>query len=382
LNAIPTNIQPPHDPDVERGVLGACMAWPDLLEPVLSACCPDDFYDATNAAIAGAIVAINAESVPVTPLTVATKLPNARAGAGMSIREYLDAITETAPALGVVALARSIADMRLRREGIAAAQDVIEGLSMPALGVLEAVRPLQEVSERAAAMIGKRQMVPVREAADAMLRTASDRAAGRAVVAATTGISLLDEAIGGLQGGNLIVYAGRPGMGKTALLMTTALRAALQGRPAIVFSLEMTQESLLQRLGTDLAFDANSAHPLSYSWFYNGSARHEDIALMGEALKRLPENLYVFRPRTSQHPRDCRPGPCASRQEQCHGRGDYRLSPESERQRPLQGQQGSRGHGDFGGGQGPSHAAEVACGGWCPAQPGCGSPGRKAADAF
>jgi replicative DNA helicase len=294
LNATPINIQPPHDADVERGVLGACMAWPELLEPVLAACCPDDFYDVTNAAIAGAVVAVHAEAVPVTPLTVATKLPNARAGAGMSIREYLDAITETAPALGVVALARSIADMRIRREGIAAAQEVIEGLSHPAMGVLDAVRPLQEVAERAATMIGKRQVVPVREAADAMLRNASDRAAGRAVVAATTGVNILDEAIGGLQGGDMIVYAGRPGMGKSALLMSTALRAAMEGRPSLFFSLEMTQERLLQRIGCDLDFDQNPSQPLSYSWFRNGTAKHDDIGRLGEALKRLPDGLVIY----------------------------------------------------------------------------------------
>jgi replicative DNA helicase len=184
--------------------------------------------------------------------------------------------------------------MRLRREAIGAASDAQQDLKDPAYSVLDCLGPVLEVADRAAATVGKRQHVPVREAADAMLRAASDRAAGRAVVAATTGLNLLDEAIGGLQGGDLIVMAGRPGMGKSALLATTALRAAMEGRPALFFSLEMTQERLLQRIGCDLDYDAHSHRPLSYSWFRNGSAKHEDVARLGEALKRLPESLTIF----------------------------------------------------------------------------------------
>jgi replicative DNA helicase len=284
----------PENAEVEQGVLGALMAWPEKLEPILAACCPDDFYNATNAAIAGAIVTLHADNIPVTPLTVATKLANVLVGDGMSLREYLNIISEQAPVLGVVELARSLADMRLRRDGIAAAQEAQEALSVTSYGLLDGLRPVLDVADRAAAAVGKRQHMPIREAADLMLRNASDRASGRAVVAATTGVNLLDEAIGGLQGGDLVVYGGRPGMGKSALLMTTALRAAMEGRPAIVFSLEMTQERLLQRIGCDLDFDEHTSRPLSYSWFRNGTAKHDDIARLGEALKRLPETLTIF----------------------------------------------------------------------------------------
>lgn len=297
MNAItsqPQGTKLPEDIKVEQSVLGACMAWPELLEPIIAACGPDDFFHNPHTPIMQAILAVHADSVPVTPLTVSTKLPNAALGDGVSIRDYLEALSEQAPAGGCVALAKSIADMRLRRDGIAAAQSTLEALTSPAFGVLEAIRPIQDLADKAAEMAGKRNFVPVREAADAMLRNASDRAAGRGAVAATTGVNILDEAIGGLQGGDLVVLAGRPGMGKSALLMTTALRAAMEGRPSLVFSLEMTQERLLQRLGCDLDFDENPGRPLSYSWFRNGTARHEDIARLGEALKRLPESLTIF----------------------------------------------------------------------------------------
>lgn len=293
ISPISDGVKLPENFEAERAVLGACLAYPELLEPVLAACGPDDFFHSPHPAIAEAIAAVHGESVPVTPLTVSTKLA-AKANDGFDVRGYLNILCETAPAMGIVPLARSLADMRLRREGLAATQTVQEGLSSPALGVLEAVKPLLELADRAADLAGKRQFTPVREAADAMLRNASDRASGRAVVAATTGINILDETIGGLQGGNLIVYAGRPGMGKTALMATTALRAAMDGNPVLFFSLEMTQEQLIQRIACDLDYDENPGKPLSYSWLYNGTMKHDQIAQLGEALKRLPSNLTIY----------------------------------------------------------------------------------------
>jgi replicative DNA helicase len=296
MSAIPANSQAvtlPENFQIEASVLGACMAWPDALDQLLRACCPDDFYHQPNPHIAAVIVALHGEGVPVTPLTVSTRFAH-KPAEDFDIRAYLNTLCDMAPAIGSVPLARSLADMRMRREGIAAAQDAQEMLASGAVGLLESLKPLMEVADRAAAAIGKRQFTPVRQAADEMLRAASDRAAGRAVVAATTGVGAVDKAIGGLQGGDLVVVAGRPGMGKSALLMTAALRSALEGRPTIVFSLEMTQERLLQRLGCDLDFDQNPGRPLSYSWFRNGTARHDDIARLGEALQRLPESLTIF----------------------------------------------------------------------------------------
>jgi replicative DNA helicase len=76
--------------------------------------------------------------------------------------------------------------------------------------------------------------------------------------------------------------------------MTTAIRSAMEGRPVLFFSLEMTQERLLQRVGCDLDYDENPRSPLSYSWFRNGSAKHEDIRRLAQALVRLPESLTIF----------------------------------------------------------------------------------------
>jgi len=63
-----------------------------------------------------------------------------------------------------------------------------------------------------------------------------------------TGIRQFDRHTGGLQSGELYIMAGRPGMGKTALMMTWALNIAMSGIPVGVFSLEMTAEEISMRL--------------------------------------------------------------------------------------------------------------------------------------
>lgn len=287
-------VKPPESVDLEQAVLGACFAYPDLIDAIIGAVTPDDFFHEPHPGVMEAIIALHSEKVPVTALTVAAKLGADAAIQRIGGKDYLDAMRQVTPVSGSVAMARNLADMRLRRDAIDAAQQVQQALASPSCGIIEAMRPMLDMADHAAGMLGKREFVSIRDAADAMLRSASDRAAGRCEVAATTGVNMLDEAIGGLQGGDLIVYAGRPGMGKSALLMTSALRTAMDGRPVLFFSLEMTQERLLQRIGCDLDYDENPGHPLSYSWFRNGSAKHEDIARLGEGLKRLPDTLTIY----------------------------------------------------------------------------------------
>jgi replicative DNA helicase len=279
--------------DTEQAVLGACFRRPEMLDEILSICPASEFVHTPHGAIAECIHRARAEGLPVTPLVIATRLTADPTFIEAGGKEYLEAMQGAAPASGIITLARTLVDMRLRREAGDAAKITQEALADPGRGIMEALRPVLEMADHAAEVLGKREAVSITDSANAMLREAQDRAAGRAPLAATTGLSKLDDAIGGLQGGDLIVFAGRPGMGKSALLMTTALRAAMQARPVICFSLEMTAPRLLQRIGCDLYYDQNAANPLSYSWFRNGTADHEQIAFLGEALRALPECLRL-----------------------------------------------------------------------------------------
>jgi len=293
-SSLPAGVPLPENVDLEQAVLGALLCGRDQIDEIIGACRPSDFFHDPHPAIAEAVWSLYDEKSPITPLSVNVRLENRHILDELGGHAYLGSLALAAPAGGSVALARSLADLRMRRDAILAAQQTQEGLAQGNTAILDAMKPVLASADYVASQLGKRKFVPIRQAADEMLQRAQERAEGKSVVAATTGLEALDKAIGGLQGGDLVVYAGRPGMGKTALMGTTALRAAMVDRPVLFFSLEMTQEALLHRIGTDLDYDGHSDRPLSYSWFRNGSIRSHEIERMALAMRDLPESLTII----------------------------------------------------------------------------------------
>lgn len=293
MNAAAHNIMP-EDVELEQAIIGLCLKEPGAVDLLANNCSADDFYHVPHDAIVQAIFDLHGMQSPVTPLTVGARLKADSRFNEVGGREYLANAMLWAPHGNVVALARGLVDLRLRRDAIQAIHDSESALCRPDIPVLEAMRPSLEAADHAAAVLGKREFINIRDAAAEMLARAEKVAGGEKVVSCTTGLETLDSAIGGLQAGDLIVCAGRPGMGKSSLLATAALRTAMTGRPVLFFSLEMTQERLLQRIGCDLDFDQNPDHPLSYSWFRNGSASSRDVGRLAEGLQRLPDSLTIF----------------------------------------------------------------------------------------
>src|SRR5216117_1233864 len=101
---------------------------------------------------------------------------------------------------------------------------------------------------------------------------------GKSITGISTGYGELDKLLSGLQPSELIILAARPSQGKTALALNFAENIAIRGgRPVAVFSLEMSKESLLQRLVASVAqVDAHK--------FRSGHLNREDWRRMTEAL--------------------------------------------------------------------------------------------------
>jgi replicative DNA helicase len=101
---------------------------------------------------------------------------------------------------------------------------------------------------------------------------------GKSITGITTGYGELDKLLSGLQPSELIILAARPSHGKTALALNLAENIAIRGGlPVAVFSLEMSKESLLQRLVASVAqVDAHK--------FRSGHLSREDWKRMTEAL--------------------------------------------------------------------------------------------------
>jgi replicative DNA helicase len=103
----------------------------------------------------------------------------------------------------------------------------------------------------------------------------------------TTGFGDLDARTGGFQRGELVILAGRPGMGKSALAISSARQSAEAGHAGIYFSLEMTAKALSGRALTDAIFDHND--PIAYSDAVAGS-------LSNAQAQRIVDAQREFRP--------------------------------------------------------------------------------------
>ena len=148
--------------------------------------------------------------------------------------------------------AETIRDAAVRRSLVEAGQSVVEAAMNADPG-----QPIEEVVASAEAAVAavssglvmSRTLVPVSSALDGALAQAEAafKANGR-IIGAPTGLADLDRKLGGLHKGNLIVLAGRPAMGKTAMATGFARATAEAGRPVVFFSLEMSADEIGLRM--------------------------------------------------------------------------------------------------------------------------------------
>lgn len=245
-----------------------------------------------------AICDLAALGMSIDPLTVKAKIGAALDAFGGV--QYLANLVQAAPAASdtfrqdVGSYARMVRDATRRRRIDDALADAREKLKSASTPLSEAVR-----SVSAACDAIHDQSAPSASTSESGIEMAAEleRAYfGERVPSVPTGIATLDQEMGGLYGGELVIAAGRPGMGKTALLLSIAYRAALAGHPVIFFSLEMRRKPLLQRLACDIDYDRNANLPCLLYTRCRTPQRlgRGEIQRYAEAMIDLPPNLHIY----------------------------------------------------------------------------------------
>jgi replicative DNA helicase len=281
------NIPPLEDLAVEQALLGAILVDNVHLPIAQSEISPDDFSDPLHGRIFETMCewSREADGRTISPLTFSVAM---RDDPGILTigPDYFHALAGAAPALpNVRQLASIVRDFAIRRQAAAECRDATEALatSQP---VSQALRGLVVVADRAAQAATRRRPQQAYSVATDILAKAERYAAGEKVAAVTTGLPLLDDAIGGMQGGDLIIVPGRSGMGKSALKGGISLRAAMAMHPTLVFSLEMKNAQWVERLLTDLDYEAameNGWEPVEYQKFRKGRLTQDEIGRMAQA---------------------------------------------------------------------------------------------------
>ena len=242
---------PPYSSEAEAAVLGGILLNNDVLYAVQDGLRPEDFYVENHRRIYNAIQELSKQGLPVDHVTLGNELGKRDDLEKMGGAAALDGLTDrVATVANVEHYARIVREKAAIRRMIYAAQQVVaEGFGEvdDAEGFLDASesKVFQAAQQRIGA--GYTHLAPVvRKAFDEL-----DAARGHKgeVTGLATGYDRLDKLTAGLQPSDLVIVAGRPAMGKTALALNIAFNSAQEtGRPAIIFSLEMSKDQLVRRM--------------------------------------------------------------------------------------------------------------------------------------
>lgn len=251
---------PPHSAEAEQAVLGGLMLDGSSWDRISGRVQEEDFYRPDHRLIFRAISSLADADSPCDVLTVSEWLEGrgeVEAAGGLA---YLGELAEHTPsAANVAAYADIVRERALRREMIAAGSTIADS------AYRTGGRPIAEVVEAAEQTV---YAIANRRRAGSEgpepLHAVLPRAMGRidelyrtqgSVTGVSSGFTDLDRLTAGLQNGDLIVVAGRPSMGKTALAANLVEAAAIGGRklPAVVFSMEMSSVQLANRFLASLS---------------------------------------------------------------------------------------------------------------------------------
>jgi replicative DNA helicase len=247
---------PPHNDDAEMSALGCMILSDRAAETVQSLLTEDDFYRPAHREIFRAVRQLMLSSKAVDLVTLKTELELRGKLTDVGGIEYLYQIAEAVPsAVHAEHYAGIVQDMATLRRLEEAGREIVDLVRDPDIDPDEKV----DQAESKVFEVGRRRLgqyfEPVRNLAreffidvDHLLET------GEPILGLQTGYRDLDEITSGHYGGDLVIVAARPAMGKTSLVLNMALNVAKRRKGNVaVFSLEMSGHQLARRMISTLA---------------------------------------------------------------------------------------------------------------------------------
>ena len=248
----PTNSKHvPQDYAAERAVLGGILADKRKIADVATIVRRDDFFYEPHAEIFEACLNLEGQLRPIDTLTLAEELKTRGTLAQVGGLAYLADLDSAAPtSANAVEYARIVADKALRRRLLDAARGVVE-LAAKEEGPTDEL--LDEAQKRIFAIGEERVSGEPKKIVEVMEKTLDLldklRQTRGGITGLPTGFYDLDKQLTGLHGGELIVIAARPGVGKTSFALNMAMHAAVKEKKGVaIFSLEMPADQLALRL--------------------------------------------------------------------------------------------------------------------------------------
>jgi len=271
---------PPQDNNAEQSVLGSMLLSKDAIADVVEAVRGTDFYRPAHETIFDVVVDLYGRGEPADPVTVSAELQRrgdlARIGGAPYLHTlsasvpiaanagyYAEIVREKAILRRLVDAGTRIAQMGYSGEG--QVDDVVDRAQAEVYGVTD-----QRTSEDYAPLSA------IMESALDEIEAISNR--DGEMVGVPTGFADLDELTNGLHGGQMVIVAARPAVGKSTLGLDICRSASIRHNMAsVIFSLEMTRNEITMRL-----LSAEAKIPLNH--MRNGHMNDEDWAKLARRM--------------------------------------------------------------------------------------------------
>lgn len=245
-----TDRLPPQNIEAEEAILGGILLDPEAISRVSDRLKPEAFYISAHKDIYQAALRLQAQGKPTDLLSVTSWLSDHELLPKIGGRNKLASLVDrTVSSVNIDALAQLVIEKYQRRQLIKAGNEIVQ-LGYETETDLPVV--LDKAEQKVFGISQERSASGLVHVSDTLIDTfqeIEERHEGVALPGVASGFYDLDSMTSGFQRSDLIIVAARPSMGKTAFCLNLAHNIAVSYKlPIALFSLEMSQEQLVQRL--------------------------------------------------------------------------------------------------------------------------------------
>ncbi len=283
---------PPNSVDSEQSVLGGLLLHNDSWDTVVNILGSDDFYQSSHRIIYDAIVTLLEHDKPADILTVKEQVVKSHDEESIGGFAYLAQIAENTPSVSnIEAYAKHVRELSIYRQLTKIGKELADTAFNPKdIEVNELLdlseRKIFEIAEQVSR--NKQEITNVKDIIKDVVNRVHEMQELKGYKGAETGFTEFDKLTSGLQNGDLIIIAGRPSMGKTAISMNIVEHMAIHNStPVAVFSLEMPTEQLVIRM-------ISSFGRIDSSKLRDGDMSEIDWNSFNHAVRAFEENTILI----------------------------------------------------------------------------------------
>jgi replicative DNA helicase len=287
-----------HNLETEQVLLGAIISQREAVSKVERIITAEDFENLVHQDLYAKILSIRDDGGELSYRIVKAQLGafGAHDLGGLTVDAYAARLWAAAATPNeVVPLARAVRDMAQRRElafigmkmkEMAEDDEPITDTVAGAMAALDAIAASRSDEHTRPVSLGDAALSSIERMQDAINNPGH--------IGLTSGLHSIDDKTGGFQRGELIVVAGRPGMGKSALATAIAKSQAETGHNVLMFSLEMSKQDIADRAIADTVWSVHS--PIKYQDIRLGKVvpeRRQELTDAARAFRELPLEIEL-----------------------------------------------------------------------------------------